>query len=112
MDKKKGHYIGTEINEKWWSRYRGEGFFARGNGEYWFDEDFFYFRRYLTKEPIKIPFNRIQEIKTGNWHAGRWCAMLNYNSLIKRLAIISLWIWFVPSNICVIFASRIIFSTG
>ena len=51
MDKKKGHYIGTEINEKWWSRYRGEGFFARGNGEYWFDEDFFYFRRYLTKEP-------------------------------------------------------------
>jgi len=73
MDKKKGHYIGTEINEKWWSRYRGEGFFARGNGEYWFDEDFFYFRRYLTKEPIKIPFNRIKEIKTGNWHAGRWC---------------------------------------
>ncbi len=51
MDKKKGHYIGTEINEKWWSRYREEGFFARGNGEYWFDEDFFYFRRYPTKEP-------------------------------------------------------------
>jgi hypothetical protein len=30
------------------------------------------FRRYLTKEPIFIPFEAILEIKLGKWHSGRW----------------------------------------
>lgn len=74
MEKKTGHYLGTEIDEKWWKRYRKDRFFARGNGEYWHDEQGFYFLRYLTKEPLFIPFESILEIKSGKWHSGRWSA--------------------------------------
>ena len=68
----RGHYLGTEIDEKWWKRYRKDKFFARGNGEYWFDDIGFYFRRYLTKHPIEVPFAKIIEVKIGKSHAGRW----------------------------------------
>ncbi len=72
MEKRKGHYLGTEIGQKWWRRYRGEGFFARGNGEWWYDNECFYFRRYLTKRALRIPRGSIRSITTGSWHAGRW----------------------------------------
>ena len=72
MDKGKGLYLGTEIDEKWWKRYRKNKMFARGNGEYWFDENGLYFRRYLTKAPIFIAYSAMQEIKLGKWHAGQW----------------------------------------
>lgn len=68
-----GLYLGTEIDEKWWRRYMKDKLFARGNGEYWFDDEGFYFRRYLTKKVIFIPFNSVLEIKLGTFHAGRWC---------------------------------------
>ena len=71
-NRRKGHYLGTEIDEKWWKRYRKDKFFARGNGEYWFDDTALYFRRYLTKHPIVIPFTKIIEVKNGKSHAGRW----------------------------------------
>lgn len=74
MEKKTGHYLGTEIDEKWWKRYRKDRFFARGNGEYGHDEQGFYFLRYLTKEPLFIPFESILEIKSRKWHSGRWSA--------------------------------------
>jgi len=64
--------MGTEVNEKWWRRYTRDRLFMRGNGEYWYDRAGFYFLRYLTKEPIFIPFQKIVEIKSGKWHAGRW----------------------------------------
>jgi hypothetical protein len=38
MDKNKGLYLGTEIDQKWWRRYTKEGLFLRGNGEYWYDD--------------------------------------------------------------------------
>ena len=69
---RKGHYLGTEIDEKWWKRYRKDKFFARGNGEYWFDDTALYFRRYLTKHPVEIPFSEVIEVKIGKSHAGRW----------------------------------------
>jgi hypothetical protein len=72
MDKRRGHYLGTEIGEKWWKRYTKDGLFARGNGEYWVDDEAFYFLRYLTQDPIVIPFDKIEELKVGTWHAGRW----------------------------------------
>ncbi len=72
MEKKQGHYLGTEIDEKWWKRYKEDGFFARGNGEYWYDEDAFYFQKYLTQDPIVIPLNSITYFKLGSWHCGRW----------------------------------------
>jgi hypothetical protein len=72
MIKRKGHYYGTEIGEKWWKRYKKDKLFARGTGEYWHDSDSFYFKRYLTKTPIAINFRDIKEIKKGKWHAGKW----------------------------------------
>jgi hypothetical protein len=67
----KGHYLGTEIDEKWWKRYKRDKLFARGNGEYWFDENAFYFFRYLTKHPIEIPLRKIVRFEIGKTHAGR-----------------------------------------
>ena len=72
--KHKGHYFGTEINEIWWKRYTRDRLFARGVGEYWYDDSAFYFRRYLTKTPIILNYADVIELKTGRWHAGRWAA--------------------------------------
>jgi len=72
MDKRRGCYLGTEINEKWWKRYTKEGLFARGNGEYWYDDEAFYFLRDLTRDPIVIPFGKMGGLKVGTWHSGRW----------------------------------------
>lgn len=69
---RRGHYVGTEVDGTWWRRYRGRGFFARGNGRYWADSEAFHFLRYLTRTPIAIPFSRVAAIETGTWHAGRW----------------------------------------
>ncbi len=71
--RKTGLYLGTEISEKWWKRYSKNRLLARGNGTFWHDDQAFYFLRYLTREPITIPFKDIVEFKTGKWHAGRWC---------------------------------------
>ena len=72
MLKRKGHYFGTEIDEKWWRRYMKNNMFARGTGEYWYDDECFYFRRYLTRTPIVLHFRDIIDLKTGHWHSGRW----------------------------------------
>lgn len=71
-DKKRGHYLGTEIDEKWWRRYLADGFFARGVGDYWIDDEALFFRRYLTKAPIVISLHDVIDIKLGKWHSGRW----------------------------------------
>ena len=71
-NQRRGHYLGTEIDEKWWKRYRKDKFFARGSGEYWLDDTSFCFRRYLAKHPIVIPFAKVIEVKIGKSHAGRW----------------------------------------
>jgi hypothetical protein len=81
MVKKSGLYFGTEVDGKWWKRYIGEGFFVRGNGDYWFDEEGFYFQRYLTKTPLLIPFEKVSELGVGNWHSGRW----NYGLPIVKI---------------------------
>jgi hypothetical protein len=70
--RKTGHYFGTEIDEKWWKRYKKEHMFARGKGAYWYDGEAFYFLKMLTKTPMAIPFGRIVGFKTGKWHAGQW----------------------------------------
>jgi len=69
-----GGYIGTEIDEKWWRRYKENGFFMRGNGEGELTENGLSFRRYLTKEPLIIPYQNITAITFGKWHAGKWLA--------------------------------------
>lgn len=71
MIMKSGYYYGTEIDGKWWKRYKKAFYFMRGNGEYWLDEKGIYFRRFMTQEPLMIPFNKIRDIKSGWFHAGR-----------------------------------------
>jgi hypothetical protein len=71
-ERRKGHYLGTEIDEKWYRRYTKDKMFARGNGEYWFDDTAFYFHRYLTKHPIRVPFEKVIQMKIGSSHSGRW----------------------------------------
>lgn len=71
-EKRRGHYLGTEIDEKWWRRYSREGLLARGIGEFWIDGAALFFRRYLTAAPIVIPLGDVLEVKVGRWHSGRW----------------------------------------
>ncbi len=81
MSKYKGLYLGTEVDEKWWRRYTKDKMFMRGNGKYWHDDNGFYFLRYLTKTPIFIPFDKVKEIKSGQWHSGRWA----YGNFILKI---------------------------
>lgn len=69
-----GKYFGTEIDGKWWKRYRKNKMFARGNGTFSYDEQSIFFLRLLTRPPIAIEFKQIIEFKTGKWHAGQWGA--------------------------------------
>ncbi|WP_018953587.1 hypothetical protein [Thioalkalivibrio sulfidiphilus] len=71
-EQKRGHYLGTEIDEKWWRRYSKDGLLARGNGEYWIDASALIFRRYITDQPIMINFLDVIGVKVGKWHSGRW----------------------------------------
>jgi hypothetical protein len=69
---KKGNYFGTEIDGKWWKRYRAKGFFARGNGEFTMDDKGIHFLRLLTKEPLTIGWSEVRTATLGKGHAGRW----------------------------------------
>lgn len=71
-----GHYLGTIIDKKWWKRYRGGNYFARGLGVFGIDEEKgeLWFRRYLTKKPIIVPLNVIEEVTTSTWHGGKYLA--------------------------------------
>jgi len=73
-DKKKGNYFGTEIDRKWWKRYRKDGLFARGNGRFWLDEEGIRFHKLLTRSPLLIRWEEITGATLGKWHAGRWAA--------------------------------------
>ena len=72
MSRRRGHYFGTEIDGKWWKRYRQDGLFARGTGEFWIDGEGLHFRRYLSKRPLVFRFEDIRDVRTGRWHAGQW----------------------------------------
>lgn len=81
MQHRRGHYLGTEIDGKWWKRYTRQKLFARGLGEYWYDREALCFRRYLTRTPIRIPFEKVVALRTGRWHAGRWagtCTVIKF----------------------------------
>ncbi len=69
---KRGNYLGTVVDGKWWKRYREHGFFARGNGDFDLDATGISFRKKLTQEPLVIAWNEISATRLGKWHAGRW----------------------------------------
>jgi len=60
--KKRGHYLGTEIDHKWWRRYSKEGFYTRGSGEYWINDGFLFFQHHSKQTPIRLPLRNIVEI--------------------------------------------------
>lgn len=68
-----GFYLGTEIHRKWWKRYTQDNLLEVGSGKYGYDGVIFHFQRYFTKEPIVIPFQKMEQIKIGKWHSGYWC---------------------------------------
>jgi len=70
----RGTYLGTEVAGRWWWRYLARGFFSRGNGELWLDDEGFHFRRLLTRSPLDIGWREMTRIRLGRWHAGRWAA--------------------------------------
>ncbi len=72
VNKRDGHYLGTEVDEKWWKRYMGNKLLARGNGEYWIEQDAFCFHRLFTRSDIRIRFEDMMDVKIGRWHSGRW----------------------------------------
>jgi hypothetical protein len=72
MERERGHYLGTEIDGKWHRRYREDGLFARGLGEYWIEDGALRFRRFLTKTPFSVPLRSVRKVELGRWHAGRW----------------------------------------
>lgn len=71
-ERHKGQYLGTEIDGRWWKRYRHDGFFVRGNGHYWLEPDALVFHRLLIKEPLRIPYSAITGARIATWHAGKW----------------------------------------
>ena len=89
LRKKRGQYLGTEIDHKWWRRYRKGGFSTRGVGEYWIKDGSLFFQHRARQNPICLPLQNIVEIvlcpckqrfRTGNkpivrltWQKGdRW----------------------------------------
>jgi hypothetical protein len=98
MEKSKGHYLGTAIDGKWWKRYMGKDFFARGNGEYWYDEQAFYFQCYLTRRPLVIPFQHVRAVQLGRSHCGRWACGAPVVKLIWQDEELSLSSGFVLSR--------------
>ncbi len=72
LETKNGYYYGTTKGRSWWRRYTKDGWLARGNSEIWVDEKGFRFRRYMMKEIKEIPCDRIVQVETGRWHAGKF----------------------------------------
>jgi len=85
-EKKRGHYLGTELGGKWWRRYSKDGFLARGIGEYWIDTSAIFFRRYLRETPIVIFFGDVLDVKVGKWHSGRWAGGLPVVKIVWKKA--------------------------
>ena len=63
IQKKRGQYLGTEVDHKWWQRYSDEGFFTPGIGEYWIKDGSLFFQRRNHKKPINLPLGNLAEIK-------------------------------------------------
>jgi len=71
---RRGSYFGTTVGGTWWHRYKEPPFFARGNGEFWLDDDGIGFVKTLTKHPITIAWGEITGVSLGRGHAGQWGA--------------------------------------
>ena len=71
MEKRRGYYYGSLSEGKWWKRVWRAGLGVRGNGLCWSEKDAFYFRTYLIRVPIRIPFSSVEELRVAGGLAGR-----------------------------------------
>ena len=62
IQKKRGQYLGTEVDHKWWQRYSKDGFFTPGIGEYWIKDGSLFFQHRTRQKPISLPLRDIVEI--------------------------------------------------
>ena len=62
IQKRRGQYLGTEVDHKWWQRYSKEGFFTPGIGEYWIKDGSLFFQHRTRQKPISLPLQEIVEI--------------------------------------------------
>jgi len=63
IQKKRGQYLGTRVENKWWHRYNKGGFFTRCNGEYWIKDGSLFFQQQNKRQPICLPLDNLAEIK-------------------------------------------------
>ena len=63
IQKKRGRYLGTRVEHKWWHLYSKGGFFTRGNGEYWIKDGSLFFQQRNKRKPISLPLHNLTEIK-------------------------------------------------
>jgi hypothetical protein len=61
--KKRGQYLGTKIEHKWWRRYNEAGFIMRGKGDYWIKDGSLFFQQDASRKPISLPLRSVSEIK-------------------------------------------------
>lgn len=61
--KKRGQYLGTRVEHKWWRRYTRGGFFTRGFGEYWIVDGSLFFQHRKKRKPFSLPLRSLAEIK-------------------------------------------------
>lgn len=72
MTEGEGHYLGTEIDGKWYRRFMAPGFFARGKGRWRIADGGLYFKRIMLREELCIPFPAVTGVRRGAWHSGQW----------------------------------------
>jgi len=63
IQKKRGQYLGTRVEHKWWRRYSKGGFLTRGIGEYWIKDGSLFFQHRARQKPIRLPLHSLAEIK-------------------------------------------------
>ena len=74
MEPRRGSYLGTERDGRWWKRALGEGLFVKGLGSSLIDEHGIVFRRIGINRDIVIPYASMRGVRIGNWHGGTWSA--------------------------------------
>ncbi len=67
----KCYYFGTTRGNSFWRRYKENGLFERGYGEFWLTKTCLYFRLYFTLVPIEITTRKITGLSYGYGHAGK-----------------------------------------
>ncbi|MCU7843229.1 MAG: hypothetical protein KZQ93_05250 [Candidatus Thiodiazotropha sp. (ex Monitilora ramsayi)] len=73
-------YLGTEVGNQSWLKFRDNPFYMTGKGKFWLDSDALHFRIYISSMPMAIPYHQIRSVSLGKTHAGH---SLSEESILK-----------------------------